>query len=409
MKSLIPVIVLLGLQTPVAMAQDFLPAPDLVEETLRAHPMSLAADGQIAAARGEARRQAAGEYEWTLEGGYSSRDISQEGRFDEFEISAARPVRLPGKAELDRSLGQAGIISSQAQAAMARHELSLELAGSWMDWLEMAELARIDTERVASFQQALDAAEVQRDTGRSAELDVELAASALADAEMTARRSQGDAAAAAARLDARFPELIRPARAPDVPAPEALDTARDWMSDYVAVSPALASLQADMDRLEAQSRRSRAELRPDPELGVRAFSERGGDELGLGVFVSIPIGGATRSASSDRDLALARSLAHEAAAIRREVEAEARQASILAIAEFEAWQAASRALENSASVIARMRHGFEIGAVDLPALLLAEQRHGDVQSREVEARLRAQRAQIELRLKAGDLWSSMLK
>lgn len=397
-------ILLLGLATPHALAQDFLPAANLVEEALRAHPMNLAAEDQIAAARGEARRQRVGEYEWTLEGGYSSRDISQEGRFDEFEISAARPVRLPGKAELDRSLGQAGIVSSQAQATMARHELALDLAVAWMDWLEVAELARIDAERVTSFQQALTAAEIQRDTGRSAELDVELAASALADAEMTALRSRGEAEAAAARLEARFPELIRPARAPEVPAPQSLDTTRDWMGDYVAISPELASLQAEVDRLEAQSRRSRAELRPDPELGVRAFSERGGDELGLGVFVAIPIGGPARSAASDRDLALARSLTYEAAAIRREVEAEARQAVILATTEFEAWQAASRALENSASVIARMRHGFEIGAVDLPALLLAEQRHGEVQRREVEARLRAQRAQVELRLKAGDLW-----
>lgn len=394
------------MSAPGAMAQAFLPPAPGVQAAIDAHPTRQAAGEQLSAARSDARRQAAGEYEWTLEGGYSSRDISQEGRFDEFELAASRPVRRPGKSALDRVLGEAGVQSAESQTVVTRRALTLELAGLWMDWLAAEEMARISEDQVNTYEKAFEAATRQRESGHSAQVDVDLAASALADARGLARRRRGEAGIAGARLAARFPDLERPDDVPDVGAPDLIPAAHEWRAKIVSGSPELAAAEAEIRRLEARSRRSRADLRPDPEVGLRAFSERGGDELGLGVFVAIPLGGPARSAASDRDLALARSMMLETAALRRQVEADASQAVIMATSEYEAWVAAREALDNSQTAIERMRQGFELGAYDLPSLLIAEQRHGNVVTAEAEARLRAHRAAIRLRIQAGDLWSA---
>lgn len=404
MKSLVPALALL-LGVPAAAAQDYLPPRESVEAALAAHPMRQAADGEVAAARSEARRQAAGDYEWTLEGSYSSRDIAQEGRFDEFEVAASRPLRRPGKAALDKALGEAGYSSARQRSAMARRDLALELASLWMDWLEAEELARLQADRVANLALAREAAKGQRQAGSAAAIDVELASSAVAAAQADLERARGEADMAAASLDARFPELVRPPRAPVPGPPDPLGSLSVSPRDIASGDPELAFLDAEVRRLAVQARRARANLRPDPEVGVRAFSERGGDELGAGVFVAIPIGGAARSAASDRDTARAAAIAYEAAALRRSKQAEARQAIIAARTAFEAWQTVSGARNDSETVIERMRRGFKLGAYDLPALLVGEARHWQVARSEAEARLRAHRARIKLRVMAGDLWA----
>ncbi|MEQ8559740.1 MAG: TolC family protein [Henriciella sp.] len=392
------------MSAPVAVAQAFLPPAPSVQASIDAHPTRQAAHEQLSAAQSEARRQAAGEYEWRLEGGYSSRDISQEGRFDEFEIGASRPIRRPGKALLDKALGKATINSAASQSVLTRRALKLELANLWMDWLAAEELARISDEQVKTYESALAAVRRQQESGQSAEVDVELAASALAEAEGVARRRQGEADIADARLQSRFPDLIKPEGLLTVSAPVSVSTSGNWQERIVAASPDLAVAEAEIRRLEARSRRARANLRPDPEVGVRAFSERGGDELGMGVFVAIPLGGPARSATSDRDLSLARAMRLETAALRRQVEADASQAVIMAASEYEAWRAADKARANSQTAIERVRRGFDLGAYDLPTRLIAEQRHGRVVMAEAEARLQARQADINMRIKAEDLW-----
>lgn len=404
MKSVAPALTLF-LLAPLAAAQDYLPPRESVEAALAAHPMRQAAAGELAAARSEARRQAAGEYEWTLEGSYSSRDISKEGRFDEFEVAASRPLRRPGKAALDRALGEAGFDSAEQRAAMARRSLALDLATLWMDWLAAEDLARLQADRVANLARAQEAARGQQRAGSGATIDVELAASALAAARADLEQARGDADMAAASLDARFPELARPPRAPEPRAPQPLEDVIVGPRDMASRDPELAYLDAEVRRLAVQARRARANLRPDPEVGVRAFSERGGDELGAGLFVAIPIGGAARSAASDRDTALAAAIGHQAAALRRTKEAEARQAIIAAEAAFQAWKTVNGARRDSQTVIERMRRGFELGAYDLPALLVGEARHWEVIRAEAEARMRAHRARLRLRVMSGDLWA----
>jgi hypothetical protein len=50
-------------------------------------------------------------------------------------VGVERALRLPGKAELDRQLGAAGIASAKISRGDALHEASRGLLAGWFDWL----------------------------------------------------------------------------------------------------------------------------------------------------------------------------------------------------------------------------------------------------------------------------------
>jgi hypothetical protein len=87
-----------------------LPAKADVLRALDAHPSVEAADARTNAARADATALARGPHEFTLTTSYLSRTVNDtsgigNGRFDEFEAQITRPIRLPGKAALDRQIG----------------------------------------------------------------------------------------------------------------------------------------------------------------------------------------------------------------------------------------------------------------------------------------------------------------
>jgi hypothetical protein len=56
-------------------------------------------------------------------------------RYNEWDVGVERALRLPGKAELDRQLGAAGIASAKISRGDALHEASRGLLAGWFDWL----------------------------------------------------------------------------------------------------------------------------------------------------------------------------------------------------------------------------------------------------------------------------------
>ena len=56
-------------------------------------------------------------------------------RFNEWNVGVERALRLPGKGELDRQLGAAGIASAQISRGDALHEASRMLLSGWFEWL----------------------------------------------------------------------------------------------------------------------------------------------------------------------------------------------------------------------------------------------------------------------------------
>ena len=111
-----------------------LPA-EAVERAVEDHPLVQASIARSDAARGAARGQRAGPYEFTVSGSYARRRIDREGEFSEYDVTLERGFRLPGKAALDRRAGEFGVAAADYRIAGARHSAVQLLNDIWWDWL----------------------------------------------------------------------------------------------------------------------------------------------------------------------------------------------------------------------------------------------------------------------------------
>jgi len=157
-------------------------------------------------------------------------------------------------------------------------------------------------------------------------------------------------------------------------------------------------------RAGAVADKARADRVPDPQLGLRVFSERGGDETGVGLTFSIPIGGGAREAIAHEQLAAASAARQVALRVRREVADIAEADAIQAQSEYEAWQSARAGLDDSARIVQRLRDGYAIGASSLIDLLAAERRFLGARLLEQDARTRAHFAILKIQIDAHEMW-----
>jgi len=202
-----------------ALAEPGLPDEAAVAAALDAHPGVQAAIARVTSAGAEARALARGTHEFTVSGSYVRRSVDGEGRFDEYDVQLSRPIRLPGKAALDRQIGEYGVDAARNLAADARHQAALGLAQRWWDWLGAAGEAVVDRQSVANHEKLLAAVRSRVARRDAAVLDADQAEAALGAARLAAEQSAGRERLARARLTAQYPALPLPAQAPDVPQP----------------------------------------------------------------------------------------------------------------------------------------------------------------------------------------------
>ncbi|MEZ5938244.1 MAG: TolC family protein [Hyphomonadaceae bacterium] len=390
---------------PTAAAQDFLPPLEVVENVLNADPQVKAGLERVGQSRGEARRLEAGPHEWTMSGSYHRRDV-EDGMlsFGEYDATISRGLRLPGKGRLDREIGAALIKSAEQYAEDARHQTALSLMERWMAWLAASETVTARRELETAFAEEVRIVTRRAAVDDAAEIEVELARAAHAASQVATRQAEGEEARARAELEAFFPDLPLPAAAPPIDRPPVLSEPETWVERTIARSHEIGFYQAEANRLEASARRARADRTPDPSLGVRAFSERNGEETGLGLVLTVPLGGGARMGTASKEAAAAREALQMLEKRKREIRSLARTNVIMATSEQEAWAAARSALDDSEAAVRRMRRGFELQAYDLADLQAAERRFGEARLLEIEARVRATIAWLTLQIDAHELW-----
>lgn len=395
----------LGAPDGPALAEPGLPDPAAVSAALDAYPGVVAAGARTAGARAEAQALRRGPHEFTLSTSYMRRSIDREGRFDEYDAVLSRAVRLPGKAGLDRQIGQFGIVAATNRADDARHQAALLLAQSWWDWLGAAQEARVDRQAVDNYAAMLAAVRRRVALRDAAQLEADQAAAALGSARLAAEQSAGREAVARARLAAQFPGLSLPDAAPAVPPPALpADGIAVFGERIIARSHEIAAARAEAERQAAMAQRARRERIADPSLGVRLFSERSGAERGAGLVLSMPLGGGHRRALADQAEAAASAAQAEVQAAVLAVNATA--AADMAEAQFrhEAWQRAREGLEAQVAALVKLRRGQAVGEIDLADVLLGERQVHDAFRAEAQARTDAQRALTRLRIDSHELW-----
>ncbi len=409
MKSLLIAgasLVALGL-APAAGAQDLLPPLEMVEATLAAHPKVIAANARIRAAEAQARGLAAGPHEFELSGGYNRREVRLEGRFDEFDATVQRGVRLPGKAALDRRAGALAIEVAEFSRDEARHEAALEFAEHWYDWVAASTEAAVQAETVAGHEREVAAVRRRVELKDASALEADQTTMALEIARADLADDRGRAEVALGRLAALYPGVPAPALPATLPTPVLAPQEAMRLRDLaVERDHEVAAAAAEAARQGVLAERARKDRFADPSLGVRVFSERSRDEWGGGVVATIPFGGARRSAAADQRLAESRAAAADLAGLTAASRANADAGRIATLSAVEVWSASTRALERARSAARRQRIAYEAGASSLAELLYAERQAGEAARTEASQRVTALEAIVRLRINAHVLWAA---
>ncbi len=399
-------LLLAGAAMPAMARTSDLPPAEFVMRALDAQPAVEAANARVEAARAEGDALRIGPHEIVAQGTVSRRTVAPGTRFAEYDATISRPFRLPGKATLDRRAGVLGIDIAQNQMEDVRHQAALVLGTLWYDWLLAAELHR-NAGALVENQQALARAIEKRLNARdAARLDLEQAQAALAFAK--AQMSEAAAARDRSRvlLAARFPDLPLPADPPGILEPAVPGEGLDRLQSLIVErSHEIAAASGRAERQSVLARRARADRIADPSLGVRLFSERGGEEKGAGLFVAMPLGGGHRRAVARQADAQATAAHSDLGAVEREIAGNAAADAAEYRAREAAWLASRDAVlraERSAALAAR---GQQLGAIDLSDRLYADRQANEARARELVARAAAARLILKLRIDSHMLWT----
>ncbi|KAB2968771.1 hypothetical protein, partial [Zoogloea sp.] len=273
-------------------APDLPPAAQAMAVLLSSPTVSAAGAG-IEAEEARARRLAAGSHEWTLRLTDQQRRVrgSPDGRYNEWDVGIDRAFRLPGKSDLDRQLGDAGVAGARIARGDALHEAGRGLLASWFEGLRELSTAgqwRRQRDILARQAQAV-ARRVQ--LGDAPRLEGLQADAALAQADAQYAQAIGRAQVAAERLRRLYPGLTLPDEVVERPPEPIEGTESEWIQAILEHNHELGVARALSARARVGASRADAERIPDPSLGVRLARERDGEERLVGMTLSIPLPG----------------------------------------------------------------------------------------------------------------------
>lgn len=387
---------------------DLPPAPQ-VQAALLEHPSVLAARAGIRAGEGARERLRAGVHETNVRLGAQQRSESgQQGesrqRMSEWDVGLERALRLPGKAEMDRKLGEGELTRSRVVYGDALHETGRALLKAWFAWGRENATATQWREQVAALREQLAIVAKRVQAGDAPKLEAGLAEAALASAESALHQATLKEQVAANELKQGYAGILLPDRLPLL-QPVALEQGLDqWREEILKHSHELAVARNEAQLARMQGERAAAERTPDPALGLRAASERGGNERVVGVSISIPFSGAARSARAAETLAQAEAAAQREAAVLRKIRLEAANTYVAAQAAYRGWESATLAADKMRANAELLARAYALGEMSLSEVLLARRLALESALAATLARLEAAESRYRLLLDAHRLW-----
>jgi outer membrane protein TolC len=386
----------------------YLPPNDQVQIAIQEQPDVRAAANLLNAASASRRALIAGSHEFQASIGAQRRNVTDEGRqYNEWEAQISRAIRLPGKAGLDREIGDSTQLVAELKLSDAEHVAARRLLELWMGWLQTSAQAReltgqqklLDRERKALSLRILRGDAAQR------ELDVMQAEYATLTSHVLSVQSAANIARQ--KLESTFPTLTVPEPPPELPEPEPLPNGLEaWKERIIQESAEIAIARNEWTRQSLVAARTRAERTPDPTIGVRAMSERGGAEKVVGLVLSIPFGTDYRSAEAERETANASAALMDASRVQRAIEQSAWIKVQTAASTYAQWQSSQQALKAQYSAATKTKRAWELGEAPLAEYLLAARNLRQAQLDEANARINALRSALDVRIDAHALWHS---
>ncbi|MBA4291224.1 MAG: hypothetical protein C0439_19840 [Pseudomonas sp.] len=376
---------------------------EIARPLLEQDPRVAAARAGLEVARQEASILGKSPYEWTAKALGQRRSLDTGPRYREWNVGIERTIRLPGKGSADRNIGKATIEESEAQYGEALHESARELVSLWLDWLVAERGRELAASNLVAVQENLMAVDKRIRAGDASRLDLNFANAELAEQKRMDNDARTQAAAAWARLSARFPGISRQS----VLLPSPMLIAEDenlWRDRIISENDMLKVMQSQLRIAQAQADRARADRVPDPTLGVYTASEVGGRERISGITLSIPLPGGLRDSRSSKALAAAEVARNTVELKKREVETEIASALVTARGTYESLQIANEgalAMQENAKLVQR---AYALGEGDLQTLLLARRQVTAAMNSALLAQTNALKAYYRLLIDAHFVW-----
>lgn len=391
---------------------DILPPSMAVARVLQEHPAIQAGRQGFIAGQAERRKLEAGPYEWTLRSQQQRRKAynatpgatNGETNYHEWNIALERSLRLPGKAVIDLALGSAAESAAQIAAEELRHETSRELLRLWFAWLREKALEQQWTAQGESIKQQQIALARRVQLGDAARLEqVQLeAAKALIETQLAQAKESEEKARS--MLQEHFPGLtLSPAGHLPPPTPPLADS-EALIEQILSHNHELELALATSQQSELQAARSRQERLPDPSVGVQWGKERGGEEKLLAVYISWPLSGDLRAASSDYSQAQAAASRLNTEAIRRRIVAEARTLVQGVQQAVTRWPISERAAEYQEKAADMSLRAWQLGEGTLNELLIARKLANEARTNARMQHLAALELEARLQLELHKLW-----
>ena len=383
-----------------------LPSPEAALAAIDERPAVREALAMREAAASRARALEVGPHEFTLGGGWHERRVDDEGDFNEWDAFITRGIRLPGKAGIDRSLGDLELESAVNDLADARHSQALSLLAAWFRWLRAETSADHDREVAETLRRTVSAARRQLELGETSRMEFEFAETEAARAAATATRSLIASRQARRALQTAFPALPVPREPPRSSQPVVPERAlTEWPALIVERSHEIRLAELATQRARLRAERASKDRWPDPIVGLRMLDERDGAEDALGVVVSMPLPGRYRSALAAESRQEAEAAAARLEMKRREIGEIAQQDVADAQAALAGWPNIEKAAAQASSYLRKAERAYDLGEIGLAALLISVISASDTIYEERQARLDAQEALARLRIDAHELWA----
>ncbi len=410
MKSSLLAALIAMLSLP-AVAQTYQNFPDLppiteVRKALENTPMVRAARTSIGVASAERDYLRDGSYETNVRVDTAQRRVNAAptGQFFEWSVGLERSLRLPEKSRIDGELGDQGMAQAHVVYGDALHESGRMLLKSWFVWLREFNQEKQWQTEVGLLRDQLGVVKKRIKAGDAARLEQLQAQAALSQAEAQLAQSHMRVTIAANELTQRYPAIPLPA-APELPEPVPVSQGLDyWMQLVLADNHELSLARGETEHSRLLLSRSEADRVPDPAIGIRYGSERGGEERLIGVNLVIPLPGAGRTASQAKALASSEVAAEREAGVLTKIRTETTSSWLTTQSAYQAWQSAQQAaaaMRKNADLIAR---AYSLGESGLSDVLTARRLMQEAQLAEITARLDAAEARYRLLLDTHTLW-----
>lgn len=383
-----------------------LPPETQVRRALQSSPQIAASRDQLDVAAARRRQLRAGNYEWTLGATGQRRTDPQGVPYNEQTYEISRGLRLWGKGQLDRAIGNQAVAVGEYAFADNWHEGGRTLLSGWFEWLRARRTLAVLQEQAKLVEQQLATVNARVRAGDAPALEGQLAQAEVDRQTASVVAAQQQQQEAALRLQRSFPELALP-DAVQIDSPEVLPGQDDdWIGRILADNHELLLAEGQREQAVLTAQRVGRDRLPDPTVGVRYSHNFDGNRRVVGLTISVPLGGPARSAAYSASLAEASVAGQKAKDVRLKVEADARHATLMMRSTNLQWQQLQQVASRSGSSAEAVAKGYSLGEFTVTELLLARRQALEADLAAALAQLDALEAMARLQLDAHEIWVS---